>query len=224
MKIIQHPSPNFGERRNEAPISMLVMHYTGMKSSEASLARLCNEAAQVSAHYLIDEAGQVFQMVDEERRAWHAGVAYWRGIEDVNSHSIGIEIQNPGHEHGYHAFPEAQIAALIDLSQPIVSRHDIPPAGIVGHSDIAPDRKTDPGELFPWAILASEGIGVFPEIGIETDVPLDTLLDRIGYRPDTLGRIAAFQRRFRPEKIDDHEDVDCSSRAAAYLGLLNDRS
>ncbi|MEQ8440337.1 MAG: N-acetylmuramoyl-L-alanine amidase [Alphaproteobacteria bacterium] len=221
MEIIQHPSPNFGDRRDGARISMLVMHYTGMKSGEESLARLCDPEAQVSAHYLIEEDGRVIQMVAEEKRAWHAGVAFWRGISDVNSHSIGIELQNPGHEHGYRAFPGEQISALIDLSRAILSRHDIPPAGIVGHSDIAPDRKTDPGELFPWRQMAAAGVGVFPDVGADTDEDLAALLDRIGYAPGVPGRIAAFQRRFRPSKVDDHADVDCARRAAAYLTLLN---
>jgi len=197
-----------------------VLHYTGMRSADASLQRLCDPVAQVSAHYLIEEDGRIHRLVAEQDRAWHAGRAWWRGETDINSRSIGIELQNPGHEFGYRPFPEAQINALIRLSRDILARHPILPIGIVGHSDVAPDRKTDPGELFPWAHLAEAGIGVFPESGIETRMDLDTLLTRIGYSPTWEGPIAAFQRRFRPSRIDDQADRDCARLAAAYLQLI----
>ncbi|MBT4888262.1 MAG: N-acetylmuramoyl-L-alanine amidase [Rhodospirillales bacterium] len=160
--MIKRPSPNHNERPLETSVDMLVIHYTGMKNCEDALARLCDVEAQVSAHYLIDEDGTLYQMVDENRRAWHAGVSYWRGITDVNAHSIGIELVNPGHEFGYRAFPEAQMLTLIDLCKDILSRHDISACNVVGHSDVAPERKQDPGELFDWQRLADAGIAQWP--------------------------------------------------------------
>lgn len=220
MLIHDSPSPNFNARRHGGAVDMLVLHYTGMESAQASLDRLRDPAAEVSAHYLVEEDGTIHRLVDENDRAWHAGVAYWRGERDVNSHSIGIEIQNQGHEFGYRDFPDVQINAVIALSQRILSRHPIPAMNIVGHSDIAPDRKTDPGELFPWARLAQNGIGQFPERGVETDRDLDDLLTEIGYDPDAEHRVQAFQRRFRPEKIDGNADPPCCRLAAAYLSQL----
>ncbi|HET9629299.1 MAG TPA: N-acetylmuramoyl-L-alanine amidase, partial [Novosphingobium sp.] len=146
------PSPNHDERA--LPVSMLVLHYTGMPTGEEALARLCDPRAKVSAHYFIDEDGTVTQLVEEERRAWHAGRSYWRGVTDVNSASIGIELVNPGHEWGYREFTRAQMEALCPLAADIIKRHDIPRANVVGHSDIAPSRKQDPGELFDWPLLA----------------------------------------------------------------------
>lgn len=220
MNILDTPSPNFNERRHGGAASILVLHYTGMEDIQASLARLRDPQAEVSAHYLVGEDGLIYRLVDEKMRAWHAGVAFWRGERDVNSHSIGIEIQNPGHEFGYRAFPDRQIDAVIALSQRILSRHPIPAANIVGHSDIAPDRKTDPGELFPWAKLAANGIGQFPKTGEETEETLDALLTKIGYDPAATDRVQAFQRRFRPEKIDGIADPHCCRLAAAYLSQL----
>lgn len=218
MRIINTPSPNHGPRRGDAPVDMLVLHYTGMETAEASLARLRDSEASVSAHYLIDTDGTVHRMVAEERRAWHAGLAYWRGDTDVNSRSIGIELQNVGDA----PFPDVQIKALIALAKDILGRHPITPFGIVGHSDVAPDRKVDPGDLFPWAYLARESIGVFPTEGLDTDRSLDDLLTEIGYDPSSENRVAAFQRRFRTERIDGVADGDCARRAAAYLSALND--
>jgi N-acetylmuramoyl-L-alanine amidase len=148
----EEPSPNFNERR--LPVSMVVLHYTGMQSAAKALERLKDPAAEVSAHYLIDEDGTVVRLVDESKRAWHAGRSFWRGITDVNSASVGIELVNPGHEFGYRPFPDAQMEALVPLLGDIVRRHDIPRANVVGHSDVAPARKTDPGELFDWDMLA----------------------------------------------------------------------
>src|SRR6185295_9950326 len=150
--MIDCPSPNWDER--SLPISMIVLHYTGMADAAAAIARLTDPEAKVSCHYMIAEDGQVVRMVPEEKRAWHAGKAYWRGIEDVNSASIGIELVNPGHELGYRPFPEAQMSALIPLMSDICTRHGITRGNIVGHSDIAPTRKVDPGELFEWERLA----------------------------------------------------------------------
>jgi N-acetylmuramoyl-L-alanine amidase len=221
MRMIETPSPNFGDRRNGDTVSMLVIHYTGMRSAAESLTRLCDPAAEVSAHYLITEAGDVHHLVSEEKRAWHAGLSQWRGEKDVNSRSIGIELQNLGHEFGYQPFPTAQIDSLINLAKGILDRHNIPASGIVGHSDIAPDRKLDPGELFPWPALAEADIGVFPKAGIDTQEHLDSLLTRIGYDPMAENRISAFQRRFRPDRIDGQPDMACQRLAAAYLADLS---
>ena len=155
------PSPNWNERK--LPVSMVVLHYTGMQSAEAALAQLCDPAKEVSAHYMIEEDGSVHRLVREDRRAWHAGRSYWRGIRDVNSASVGIELVNPGHEFGYRPFPDAQMEALVPLLADIVQRHDIPRANVVGHSDIAPARKEDPGELFDWDLLAA--MRAFQQIG-----------------------------------------------------------
>ncbi|NMM44675.1 N-acetylmuramoyl-L-alanine amidase [Rhodospirillaceae bacterium KN72] len=217
------PSPNHGPRRHGGPVDMLVLHYTGMASATAAIDRLCDPTAEVSAHYFVQEDGTILRLVAEAERAWHAGLAYWRGVTDVNSHSIGIEIQNPGHEFGYRAFPEKQIAAVTDLCLDILSRHSIPPSGIVGHSDIAPARKQDPGELFPWRQLAQEGVGVFPEAELDTDRSLSELLTEIGYDPDADLRINAFQRRFRPRRIDGKDDAQCRGLAARYLSLIQEK-
>ena len=152
MTPIEAPSPNFDART--APPDMIVLHYTGMETGEAALERLRDPEAKVSAHYLVEEDGRVFSLVPEERRAWHAGAAFWAGERDINARSIGVEIVNPGHEFGYREFPEAQIAAVIDLVGGIRERWTVPDARILGHSDVAPRRKEDPGELFPWKRLA----------------------------------------------------------------------
>ena len=159
MNMIEAPSPNFDGRT--APPSMIVLHYTGMQSGQAALDRLCDAAARVSAHYLVEEDGRVFRLVAEERRAWHAGASFWRGRRNVNGDSIGIEIVNPGHEWGYRPFPAVQVEAVIALLADIRTRWTIEDRDIVGHSDIAPNRKEDPGELFPWAALAEAGHGLW---------------------------------------------------------------
>lgn len=162
MNIIPRFSLNFNARPLE-PISLLVLHYTGMRTAQEALLRLCDPAAQVSAHYVVDEDGTIYQLVEEEMRAWHAGVSCWRGRENINDLSIGVEIVNPGHEFGYRPFPAAQMEAVAALCNDIVERHPaIEPRNVVGHSDIAPERKEDPGELFDWAWLASRGVGLWP--------------------------------------------------------------
>src|SRR5262249_36882522 len=161
--IVHRPSPNFDARRGGTPIDILALHYTGMPTAEGALARLCDPAAKVSAHYTIDEDGTIYRHVAEAERAWHAGVSCWAGARDINDRSIGIELVNPGHDFGYRAFPDAQIAAVIELARGIVERNRIPPARVLGHSDVAPKRKIDPGELFPWPRLAAEGLGVWPK-------------------------------------------------------------
>lgn len=218
------PSPNWNERL--LPISMVVLHYTGMETAEAALERLCDPAAQVSAHYCIEEDGTVHRLVREERRAWHAGKSFWRGITDINSASIGIELVNPGHEFGYRPFPDAQMAALLPLLSDMVQRHDIPRANVVGHSDIAPTRKVDPGELFDWDLLAAHRLVLRrPRLLVpspyENDGAFFLALERFGYDiSDTDAALRAFQRRWRQHKIDGVVDGECS---AILFGLLLDR-
>lgn len=203
-------SPNFAPRPTATTIDMLVLHYTGMPTAEAALARLCDPAAQVSAHYVIDEDGIIHALVDEAMRAWHAGESFWRGRADVNSRSIGIELVNPGHQFGYRPFPEAQMAALIGLARDILERHPIPPVNVVGHADVAPRRKTDPGELFDWKRMAAAGIGLWPDGAARVDAEIGdaaAALAAIGYETvDVEKSIAAFQRRFRPARVDGRVD------------------
>ena len=204
------PSPNWNERK--LPVSMVVLHYTGMQSAAEALERLCDPAAEVSAHYMIDEDGSVIRLVPEDKRAWHAGRSYWRGITDVNSASVGIEIVNPGHEFGYRPFTEAQMEALIPLLAGIMARHNIDPANVVGHSDVAPLRKMDPGELFDWELLARYGLAMptpKPRIRLlhENAGAFFLSLERFGYDvADGRAAVAAFQRRFRPRIIDGELD------------------
>ena len=216
MKRVDKPSPNH-DGRGDRTIDMLVLHYTGMKSAEDALARLCDPSAKVSAHYTVDEDGTVYALVPEDRRAWHAGLSYWAGATDINARSIGIELVNPGHEFGYRAFAEDQIAALTTLCHSILMRHPIPSARVLGHSDVAPARKDDPGELFPWAKLAKAGIGLWPQ-GLASDLgPGD--LARCGYDPHAPQDkvITAFQRHYRPKKLDGQWDEECASLLAWLL-------
>ncbi len=223
-------SPNHGERLAEggAPVAidMLVIHYTGMVPDARALDWLCDPASHVSAHYFIDAAGVVCRLVPEERRAWHAGVSAWRGATDINSRSIGIELANPGHEFGYRDFPTAQIDALITLAKDIVARHPIPPRNVVGHSDIAPARKIDPGERFPWQRLAEAGIGLWPEAGNGSGAyDNSAMLADFGYDVENNALtdvITAFQRHFRPEKFDGAADDDTIARLAALLASVAD--
>src|SRR3984893_5642581 len=172
------PSPNHGERQGVQRPDMIVLHYTGMPSAAAALDRLCARGTEVSAHYFVFEDGQIVQMVPENRRAWHAGAAFWAGETDINSCSIGIEIANPGHEHGYPDFPKRQIAATTALCRGILTRNTIAPARVLGHSDVAPARKQDPGEKFPWRILHDSGVGHWVKPAKITDGPLLALGDR----------------------------------------------
>ncbi len=206
-------SPNFNQRA--LPVSMLVLHYTGMKTAGDALNRLCDPKAKVSAHYVVDESGKVFQLVAEEKRAWHAGLSYWRGITDVNSASIGVEIVNGGHDFALPPFPAAQISSVKALCKDIISRHSILPVNIVGHNEIALSRKLDPGEKFPWQALAEAGIGLWPERTslrrkTWTKTEAKQLLSAIGYEVNSVpfsGKdqhclISEFQRRYRPQQID----------------------
>ncbi|MGH6744051.1 N-acetylmuramoyl-L-alanine amidase [Novosphingobium sp. PhB57] len=214
-------SPNFNERK--LPISMVVLHYTGMKSAAEALERMCDPEAEVSAHYMIDEAGAVTSLVPEEKRAWHAGRSYWRGVTDVNSASIGIELVNPGHEWGYRPFPEAQMEALLPLLADIVKRNHIPRGNVVGHSDIAPARKQDPGEFFDWARLGDLGLALkipLAKMNLFYDNPgaFYLALERFGYDiSDGRAAVTAFQRRWRPELIDGQIDGEIG---AILLELL----
>jgi N-acetylmuramoyl-L-alanine amidase len=214
-------SPNHGPRPANAPVSMLVLHYTGMETAEAALSRLTDPAAEVSAHYLIDEDGTVFALVPEDRRAWHAGVSRWRGESDVNARSIGIELVNPGHEFGYRDFPPRQIDALCDLCREILARHPIPPRNVVGHADVAPTRKQDPGERFPWPALARLRIGLavapapVPHWGLGWTAPA---LARFGYdTADVHAALTAFQRHFRPKRVDGLPDRESAEILAGLL-------
>ena len=217
-------SPNHDERA--LPITMAVIHYTEMESAEAALARLSDPDAKVSAHYLISSAGEVTRLVPEERRAWHAGLSYWRGIRDVNSASIGIELDHPGHKYGYREFNDAQFEALVPLVARIVKQYDIPRTNVVGHSDVAPARKIDPGELFPWERLAEYGLCLPRPKKLERGDPFDNdasfylALERFGYDiTDGHKAVEAFQRRWRPEKIDG--TIDGEVRAILFQLLLD---
>jgi N-acetylmuramoyl-L-alanine amidase len=227
---IDRPSPNFNARM--LPVSMVVLHYTGMEDAESAIRRLEDPEAKVSAHYVVDEDGQVIRMVPEEHRAWHAGNSYWRGITDVNSASVGIEIVNPGHEFGYRPFPEAQMDAVVRLVADVKARHAISRANVVGHSDVAPARKQDPGELFDWPRLAAAGIGLWPEGAAPREAPVgevQALLARYGYAvpqsgaldPATVAVISAFQRHFRPSRFDGVPDAETIGRLTALVRLLD---
>lgn len=224
---LRRPSPNFGDRRT-GPVDILLLHHTGMPDAEQALAWLCDPHSGVSCHYVVFEDGRVFDLVGEHRRAWHAGLSEWCGETDVNSRSIGIEIANPGPPGGSPPYPEAQIEALIVLCRGIMERHPIPSHRVLAHSDVAPGRKTDPGENFPWSRLAAAGIGhwVAPEpvspgpvlhCGDEGEAvsALQALLALYGYGVGVSGRfdqrtedvVAAFQRHFRPARVDGVADL-----------------
>ena len=237
MNIIEVPSPNFDTRT--APPSLLVLHYTGMQTGQEALDRLRDPEAKVSSHYLVEEDGRVFRLVAEERRAWHAGVSFWRGRRNVNGESIGIEIVNPGHEWGYRPFPELQIDSVIALVTDIRTRWDIEDRDIIGHSDIAPDRKDDPGELFPWKRLAEAGHGIWAEWPPAPGAPisegeagaavfaLQAGLTRLGFDLPPSGRfdaattvaVRAFQRHWRPERVDGIADGETRARLIALLRI-----
>ncbi len=206
MEIFDRPSPNHDERPAGTPVDMLILHYTGMLSFEDALDRLADPDAKVSAHYAIGRDGAVYRMVDEDRRAWHAGVSFWRGHTDINGRSIGIELENKGHEYGYEDFTEPQMSSLLELCHGILARHPIPPRNVVGHSDVAPTRKEDPGEKFDWERMAAEGIGLWPGkttlTGRIGTGEFNRLLNRYGYDlADESAAILAFHRHFRPSDV-----------------------
>jgi N-acetylmuramoyl-L-alanine amidase len=223
MKQVERPSPNC-DSRGDAPIDMLVLHYTGMPDGEAALARMCDPGAKVSAHYMLDEDGTIYALVPEKMRAWHAGVSFWAGARDINARSIGIELVNPGHEFGYRHFPDPQITALITLTCAILARHAIPSWRVLGHSDVAPMRKTDPGELFPWERLADAGIGLWPGMADDPgESAVAALLVRFGYDPNALPQkiIIAFQRHFRPSRADGMADAETRRLLAGLVALYD---
>lgn len=211
MRIVERRSPNHGPRRGGG-IDMLLLHYTDMPRVADALDRLCDPQAQVSAHYVVGEDGTVWRLVPESERAWHAGVAWWAGETDINSRSIGIELSNPGHSHGYRRFPEAQMAAVESLCLEILARHPIPASRVLGHSDVSPGRKIDPGHLFDWRRLARAGIGLWPNNAAPADLSPGALvaaLATIGYRtegadpghPTNRSALSAFRRHWCPDSL-----------------------
>jgi N-acetylmuramoyl-L-alanine amidase len=222
------PSPNFDDRPGLGRPDMIVLHYTGMQSCDEAIHRLCDPNARVSSHYVVLESGSIVQLVHESRRAWHAGVSAWSGDTDINSRSIGIEICNPGHDFGYPDFPPRQIAATITLCRGILTRNIIRPENIVAHSDVAPSRKQDPGEKFPWKLLAQSGVGLWVDAGgVGEEQPvrpddqgrrvteLQKMLADYGYAIEANGNydtattevVTAFQRHFRPAQVDGIADA-----------------
>ena len=235
------PSPNHGERRGYARPDSVIMHYTGMATGQGALDWLRDPKSELSSHYVVAEYGEIVQLVAEDRRAWHAGVGVWKGERDLNSASIGIEIVNPGHERGLPPFPEAQIAATIALCRDIGSRRAIRPERILAHSDIAPSRKRDPGERFPWDVLARAGVGHWVEpapiggaaaFGRGQEGPhvraLQALLALYGYGVELTGVydrateivVTAFQRHFRPERVDGQPDESTIATLRALVAAL----
>jgi N-acetylmuramoyl-L-alanine amidase len=239
----QQPSPNHNERDPAKPVDILLLHYTGMASGEAAVGWLCNPASKVSSHYVVFEDGRTVQLVDEARRAWHAGKSSWAGETDINTRSVGIEIVNPGHEFGYRPFPDVQIEAVIALCRGIISRHPIPPERVLAHSDVAPLRKEDPGELFPWQQLFEAGVGHWvPPVPVAPGPflhagdhglgvgALKQRFRRYGYGigedsqfdAGTEAVVTAFQRHFRPARVDGVADVSTVAtldRLAAALSF-----
>ncbi len=233
------PSPNHDARPEGRGVDMIVLHYTGMRTAAEAVDRLRDPAAKVSAHYMVDEDGSVLRLVPEDRRAWHAGVAFWRGATDINARSVGIEIVNPGHEYGYRDFTALQTAAACDLCLEILSRHAIPARNVLAHSDVAPERKDDPGERFDWRGLAENGVGLWPFDTPGDDItgavrdaealgPVRAMLAAVGYRVAAEGALdaalstvlRAFQRHWRPEAVNGQADRGTRERLAAVAGLL----
>lgn len=210
-------SPNYNNRMH--PIDILLMHYTGMATAQEALERLCDKHSTVSAHYMIDEEGRIYKLVDEEKRAWHAGISYWKGERDINSRSIGIEIVNPGHAGGYPPFPEKQIEAVINLSKEIIERWKIKSENVLGHSDVAPTRKEDPGELFPWRQLAQHGIGIWTDNFRPPNKETTFMLQDIGYDiSNENAALRAFQRHYYPEAftLSDQENMTVERLSAVF--------
>jgi N-acetylmuramoyl-L-alanine amidase len=234
----EHPSPNFGPRKavdGETRIRHIVVHYTGTKSCDEALKLLCAKETEVSAHYVIDEDGTIYRLVAEDQRAWHAGVSFWRGMRDINSTSIGIEIVNPGHEYGYRAFPASQMSSFAQLAADIMARHRLPAACLLGHSDVAPSRKQDPGELFPWQRLAAQGLGLWPaettvlaghpdlngalrrlsEIGYAVPLTPELGSDILTPESGATDVLSAFQSRYRPSAVTGKLDNETATLIAA---------
>ena len=248
LRFIDLPSPNHDARPvlpggGDTPVDMLILHYTGMQSGQAAIERLRSQAAQVSSHYVVEEDGTIFRLVPEERRAWHAGISHWRGHEKLNGRSIGIEIVNPGHDWGFRDFPVLQLVSVCDLCLEILSRHPIPPRNVVGHSDVSPDRKQDPGEKFDWEGLSRNGVGLWPhdmpELGYGGAThgavrdaaslrPVRAALAAIGYKVATEGPLdsglstvlRAFQRHWRAEAVSGQADAGTLARLLAVANLV----
>jgi N-acetylmuramoyl-L-alanine amidase len=239
LPIIDLLSPNYDERG--CAVDTLILHYTGMQTAQAALDRLRDPQAAVSSHYVVDEDGTVFRLVPDDRRAWHAGVSHWRGHAALNARSIGIEIVNPGHDWGYRDFPVLQLAAVCDLCLLLLARHGIPQRNVVGHSDVAPDRKQDPGERFDWRALAENGVGLWPldtpDLGTTGAIrdaarlrPVRAALTEIGYRVTPEGAfdpalstvLRAFQRHWRPEAVTGQADDGTLVRLLAVRKLVRD--
>ncbi|MDH6232462.1 N-acetylmuramoyl-L-alanine amidase [Mesorhizobium soli] len=234
-------SPNFTQRRGTDKPDMVILHYTGMPTGAEAEAWLCDPASEVSSHYIVHEDGRIVQMVRESDRAWHAGKSSWRGVTDVNSWSVGIEVVNPGHILGYTAFPRCQIEAVIALCGNITVRHGIVPERILAHSDVSPGRKVDPGEKFPWRVLAKAGVGHFVEPARAKNGPvlrpgdqgaevekLQSMLSLYGYGIEITGSfdqetetvVAAFQRHFRPRQVDGVADPSTIETLRRLLSTL----
>jgi len=232
--MISRPSPNFDARDPAVPLQFIVIHYTGMKSGDEALARLCDPTAKVSAHYLVEEDGRIFQLVEKSRRAWHAGKSFWCGITDINSASIGIELVNPGHQFGYRPFPAAQITALKDLVKDIIKDcHLDAVTAPLAHADVAPERKEDPGELFPWQELAGNGIGLWPapvatDYRFADDSEVQELLRAIGYDCPASGSydrqmraaLLAFQRHYHQDNLTGTPEKETVARVRALRRLM----
>lgn len=229
------PSPNCDDRMDGAIINTIVIHYTGMKTAQEALDRLRDTSSSVSAHYLIDEEGELYRLVEEEDRAWHAGVSHWRGMDGLNQHSIGIELVNPGEEHGYKPFPKAQMHTLVKLCNDLIDVHPIQDRNIIGHADIAPTRKADPGEKFDWQWLSEAGIGLYPFThGGQTDSPvydvpwekMSELLIKLGYKCEseeaTWAALKAFQRHWRPVLVNGQPDRDTLLRLRTLLQVCGE--
>jgi N-acetylmuramoyl-L-alanine amidase len=235
-----YPAANVEPRRNGQTTNMLLLHYTGMRSAAAAIEWLARTDSRVSCHYVIDVDGRITQQVPEALRAWHAGLSFWAGETDINSCSVGIEVQNPGHQMGYHDFPLPQLQAVATLSRDICQRHGITPQRVLAHSDVAPLRKIDPGEKFDWGFLARQGVGAWsvpsPVNADDTGVTRETapaairaaqvLFRRYGYDMDITGAldqktvavIAAFQRHFRPARVDGALDLSTLATLERLIG------
>ena len=241
LRVRDLPSPNQDDRPDGMPIDTIVLHYTGMRSAGAAIERLRDPAARVSAHYVVEEDGAIWRLVPEGRRAWHAGVSFWRGRTALNDRSVGIEIVNPGHEFGYRDFPVLQLAAVCDLCLEILARHPVPARNVVAHSDVAPDRKEDPGEKFDWAALAANGVGLWPEgvpdLGTGGAVrdaaalrDVRAALAAIGYRvapegpldPALASVLRAFQRHWRGEAVTGQADAGTLARLLAVARMVGE--
>jgi N-acetylmuramoyl-L-alanine amidase len=234
-------SPNHDERKGGTPADMIVLHYTGMSNAQDALKRLCDPASKVSSHYLVFEDGAIVQLVPEARRAWHAGESAWKGESDINGRSVGIEIANPGHDVGYPDFSEPQIEAVIELCRDLIARLPIPPDHILAHSDVAPARKNDPGEKFPWRRFYKSGVGLWVEPRPMIPGPqlkagdrgravsdLQSALAAFGYGLSITGHyddatkqvVTAFQRHFRPALVDGVADVSTVETLQALLAHI----